>query len=267
MLFLIGSSQSQSDKRYTQTAPEIDLVKQVLQAYNAGDWAKMQSAYSEDAGIYHNSAEPTDVKSYLNNLQQTISAMESYALTYEENYLERVITDEGETWVNFWGDWQGTAKGTNRTVSVPVHFTVRVKEGEVMEEHAYYNQAPLMEVITEAAAMQNPGVQYVEMWNAKDAWKALPEEERAAFMSNVGPAIEQMMNAGMKVICFGVNEGDTHERIGYDFFSVLHFPNSEVMRTFEQAVVDSGWYDYFEQVNISGKAETPAAVMGAMIKM
>ena len=44
-------------------------------------------------------------------------------------------------------------------------------------------------------------------------------------------------------------------RAPYDFFCVYRVPNVELQREFERQIVASGWYDYFEQVNVSGDIE------------
>lgn len=45
------------------------------------------------------------------------------------------------------------------------------------------------------------------------------------------------------------------------------FPNQEMVTQFEQLVEGSGWYTYFEQVNISGEALTPNYILGQIIEM
>ena len=50
-------------------------------------------------------------------------------------------------------------------------------------------------------------------------------------------------------------------------FCVYRVPSAEFQREFERQVTASGWYNYFEQVNISGPAEDFAAVLLGNAKM
>ncbi|WP_406485774.1 haloalkane dehalogenase [Streptomyces phaeochromogenes] len=50
-------------------------------------------------------------------------------------------------------------------------------------------------------------------------------------------------------------------RAPYDFFSVYHVPDVVTQRQFEAGIAASGWYDYFEQVNISGAALSPVGAL------
>jgi hypothetical protein len=44
-------------------------------------------------------------------------------------------------------------------------------------------------------------------------------------------------------------------------------PSAEFQREFERQIAASGWYNYFEQVNISGAAEDFASVLLGNAKM
>lgn len=106
---------------------------------------------------------------------------------------------------------------------------------------------------------------YLELWNAKPTWKALSQEERGNYMAQIGPAVQQLLDGGAEIICWGVNQGNTYQRAAYDYFAVWNFPNQESIENFEKLVVDAGWYNYFEQVNVCGTATTPEEVIGKMI--
>src|SRR5260370_15178620 len=58
-----------------------------------------------------------------------------------------------------------------------------------------------------------------------------------------------------------MNSPDTDRRAPYDFFCVYRVPNVEFQREFERQIAASGWYDYFEQGNVSGDAQDVEAVL------
>ena len=54
-------------------------------------------------------------------------------LNKDQEY-EMVITDDGETWVNCWLDWQGTLDGNGQEVNIPIHLTYQFKDGKIVKE-------------------------------------------------------------------------------------------------------------------------------------
>lgn len=108
---------------------------------------------------------------------------------------------------------------------------------------------------------------YIEAWSAKQAWLDLSVEERAAYMGQVGPAIQQFLDQGVEIITWSDNDGDTYERLEYDFFAVWKFPTDELAKSFEELVTAAGWYNYFGQVNLKGSPGNPTDIIGKMINL
>ena len=105
---------------------------------------------------------------------------------------------------------------------------------------------------------------YIELWKAKQSWLDLSQEERGNYMDALGPAIQQMIENGVQILSWGVNESPVN-RGEYDYFGVWTFPNEESTKNFEKLVEGAGWYNYFDQVNIAGKADNPQNIIGHMI--
>ncbi|TDF39248.1 hypothetical protein EYS14_06900 [Alteromonadaceae bacterium M269] len=102
---------------------------------------------------------------------------------------------------------------------------------------------------------------YIELYSYKQAWVDLPSEDRQRFVSVVENAIAEIEKAGVKVIGFGLNDTNTDRRAAYDFFCVYEMPSAEFARLFEQQVEASGWYNYFEQINVSGTVKSPSEIL------
>lgn len=137
--------------RYTTTAPEIDMAKATMDAYFAGDWATMRAAFADTAKIYHNSIEPMTVDENMTNTQEGLNSISSYKLG-DETYWERIIDDEGRTWVYFWGEWKGVHAATNKELSVPYHLAWHYADGKVVEEFGLWDNSPIILAEQEAAA-------------------------------------------------------------------------------------------------------------------
>jgi uncharacterized protein len=71
----------------------------------------------------------------------------------EEDYFEMVVTDEGETWVNFWGLWSAVLKANEQKFEIPVHVTVRFENGKIVAEHGYWNSSEIALVLRELESL------------------------------------------------------------------------------------------------------------------
>jgi hypothetical protein len=108
---------------------------------------------------------------------------------------------------------------------------------------------------------------YIEAWKPKQIWLEMSKEQRIAYMAQLGPAIQQLTELGTEIISWGVNDLDTHNRLGFDFFAIWKFPEDEIARKFENIVADGGWYEYFDQVNIQGSPESPNDIIAKLISI
>ena len=108
---------------------------------------------------------------------------------------------------------------------------------------------------------------FIELYNYGPAWGKCSENERTEFIKKVIDSVNGSKSAGVDVIAYGKNSHKTDRRAPYDFFCVYRVPSAELQREFERNISASGWYNYFEQVNVSGPAEDFAAALSSKIKM
>jgi hypothetical protein len=108
-------------------------------------------------------------------------------------------------------------------------------------------------------------ITYIELWKSKSTWQNMSAEERGNYITALGPAIQQLMDAGVQIVSWGKNESSTFSKVDYDYFAVWTFPNIEMAQQFEKMVEGAGWYNYFDQVNAMGNATSPQEIMGDMI--
>jgi len=55
-----------------------------------------------------------------------------------------VITDDDQTWVNYWGLWKGTLKATGEEFEIPLHITQRFIDQKIVSEHGYWNNSDIV---------------------------------------------------------------------------------------------------------------------------
>jgi hypothetical protein len=135
----------QPEIRYTQSSTEIDVLKQAIADYEAANWANYASHYADTAKIYVNSDEvflsPTENGS---RLAEQIINYESYGFVKDKGDSEMVVTDKGQTWVNYWGLWRATLSGSDKPIDMPVHLTAQFIDGKIVKQYDYFN----VEIVT-----------------------------------------------------------------------------------------------------------------------
>jgi len=134
----------EGESRYTQTSPEIENSKTIIQDYNSKNYESLASHYADTANIYFNTKsnvlKPTNLANYH---QQNDANYSERGFIEEGQDYEMVKTDDGKTWVNFWGTWQGTLKATGEKQELTVHMTTQYINGKVVESHGYWDSAPI----------------------------------------------------------------------------------------------------------------------------
>ena len=110
-------------------------------------------------------------------------------------------------------------------------------------------------------------IYFIEIWNAKPAWKALSIEERGAYMNQVGGHIQGLLEKGVKVLTWSNNDSGTSHRADFDYFAIWTFPDQEKAHSFQALVEGAGWYNYFEQSNLMGKEASVEEVIGQLVQL
>ncbi len=153
MVILFTSCKENGPARYATTGPEIDLFKSLISDYEKGDWEGWQGHYADTAKLHHNTTKdiPLSAKEVNETLKVLLANTSTYAFDKDPFY-EKVIDDEGETWVNFWGNWKGTMAVNNKELIIPVHITAQILNGKIVEEHGYYNLSEYMAIMQEIEA-------------------------------------------------------------------------------------------------------------------
>ncbi len=136
---------NQQTKRYTQQSKEIDTYKQVIKDYENQNWESMATHYTDTAKILNNVTEKNaqTVAQLVSQNKQDATIFSSWNFVPEESEYEMVVTDKGETWVNFWGLWQGRLTANNQLYEIPAHITARFIDGKIVREVGYWDTSAL----------------------------------------------------------------------------------------------------------------------------
>jgi hypothetical protein len=146
-LMVIGIMGCQKKEvRYTQNSPEIETFKKAIKDYELGNWDTFALHYAADAKIASNATEKNAISVAANIvvMKEGLANLSSYNFVADKNEYEMVVTDNGETWVNFWGIWQGRLKANNELIETPVHLTSQFIDGKIVKEFGYWDNAPMV---------------------------------------------------------------------------------------------------------------------------
>ena len=145
--------------RYTQDSKEINTLKAAIQDYEDANWEAYQKHYADTAKIYHNSKESVGSKQQVDRHKENISSLSAYGFVDEDDEYEMVLTDDKNTWVNYWGTWKGTIAENSQEVTIPVHLTARFVDGKIVEEHGYWDGGIMMAAMQEMQAAKQDSIQ------------------------------------------------------------------------------------------------------------
>ena len=154
-IILFNACQEKGSDQYTKTSPEIDVVKALIKDYHNGNWEAWATHYADTAKIYHNTwKNGTTPKETLETLKAILSNTSSYHFVEEEDlpWYEMVTNDNGNTWVYFWGNWEGTLAANNKKIEIPVHLSYRFADGKIAREEGFYNLSEFTAALQEIEA-------------------------------------------------------------------------------------------------------------------
>jgi haloalkane dehalogenase len=103
---------------------------------------------------------------------------------------------------------------------------------------------------------------FVERWRVLNSWKGLPAPAREQWIGEIGPAIEAIVARGVEYVCGALMDSDAGDE---EFVAVWRVPDEEAQDAFRRAIADSGWYEYFEQVNLSGSSLELSELIGSLV--
>lgn len=176
-LAFITACQEKGPERYTQDSPQINTIKQLIGNYNNKTYD--MSIYADTAKTYYNAKEnplsPEEVIAY--HKERDMAYAQRSFLDKDQEY-EMVLTDDGETWVNCWLDWQGTLAGNGQVVNIPIHLTYRFQDGKIVREVGMWDPSAIMLALQEIEmknsmsadekAIQATIDNVTKAWNAND---------------------------------------------------------------------------------------------------
>lgn len=145
LAFAMFTSCGQKETRYTQQAPEIDLVKKHIANYNSKNYDMNASMLADSSkSLFNSKKNPIlnkDIVAYHKANDANYSKRE---FLEKDQEFEMVVTDDGETWVNAWLDWQATLAANGKVIDMPVHMTFHIIDGKIVRELGYWDPTEIV---------------------------------------------------------------------------------------------------------------------------
>ncbi|WP_178989235.1 nuclear transport factor 2 family protein [Winogradskyella schleiferi] len=177
LVILLFAACEQKDTRYTQNSPEIDMVKKVIEDYNSKDY-NMNVIADTSKTFFNNKKNPMSKTELVAYHKANDANYSKRGFTGEDPEYEMVVTDDGETWVNAWLDWQATLKGSGKVIDMPVHLTYRFADGKIVRQVGMWDPTEVILGLQEIEAEKAMSVDektikstidaVVKAWNAND---------------------------------------------------------------------------------------------------
>ena len=79
--------------------------------------------------------------------------------------------------------------------------------------------------------------------------------------------MQDLVSKGVSIDAWGMNTDSTSYKANFDFYAITKLPTQELLGSFQTIIEDAGWYNYFEQINMSGDNIGVEAVIGKMIEL
>ncbi|MEP1488467.1 MAG: nuclear transport factor 2 family protein [Algibacter sp.] len=154
---LLFAACQNNKKQFTMTSPEIDVVKSLVKDYHDGNWESWLTHYADTAKIFHNTwdkkkgATPAET---VKSLKAILANMSSYHFEEDKGlpWYEMVTNDDSETWVYFWGNWNGVLSANSKQLKIPVHLALKFVNGKIGREEGFYNLSDLTAALQEIEA-------------------------------------------------------------------------------------------------------------------
>jgi hypothetical protein len=146
-VLIIGLTACQTqpvNKQYFEEAPEIEIAKKAVNAFQNNDAESYRSCFSDTARFWHNQnwvTEPGEtLDEQLQILENVLSTKEYYR--YEDGIWEMIIQNGGTRWVHFWAILDTKYIGDSVDIKLPVHFAFSVVDNKIVYESGIFDELP-----------------------------------------------------------------------------------------------------------------------------
>lgn len=107
----------------------------------------------------------------------------------------------------------------------------------------------------------------IETWTPRAEFLAATPETRERVFDSVREGMAQFTALGIDTLGWGRIDAGADRSGGYDWFAVWTMPSAELAAAFLQGVEAAGWYEWFDQTNVTGELASVDSAIAAHLAL
>lgn len=107
----------------------------------------------------------------------------------------------------------------------------------------------------------------VELYTPNAHWKALSVEQRQNFVAAIGSAMQGLSSMGVEVLTLTEVLPNIDQNSQHRFLGIWRFPEPQVRDALLAGIKASGWYEYFDHVNVAGATGDVVQHLAALVNV
>lgn len=92
-----------------------------------------------------------------------------------------------------------------------------------------------------------------ELYSPKPAWLALGPDGRRGFFETIGAGMGALSALGVEAVALGETDPAALHAPPQRFFAIWRAPDAAAMEALVSGIAASGWHDYFDTINATGR--------------
>ena len=113
-----------------------------MEDYKTQNWSDYPNHYADTAKVMNNVTKEK-AQTVAQAIEKNKEDAKLFTWVLEDEDIEMVKTEKGQTWVNYWGIWKGTLKSTKKVYQIPIHITARFIDGKIVTENGYWDNSEI----------------------------------------------------------------------------------------------------------------------------
>ncbi|NKB35758.1 MAG: hypothetical protein GKR93_01125 [Gammaproteobacteria bacterium] len=89
------------------------------------------------------------------------------------------------------------------------------------------------------------------LWEPSDKWVALSEDERKQYLHSLDEAVNEARRHGVMTLGWSKIDRSLPKAPAEGYVGIFAMTNAEQIHELDKNIQASGWYDYFDSVNVS----------------
>lgn len=157
LLFAVAIILISCSKRYTQESKEIEMFRKAIILYSDQKFDEIAVFYTDSAKIINNVPEEKaiTIAERIAQSKEQSALFSTWKINHSKAEYEMIVTNKGETWVNYWGQWEGTLKLNGKHYVIPTCITAKFVDGKIVRELGFWDESKLVVDLQNLKAMSD----------------------------------------------------------------------------------------------------------------